>query len=263
MRIGFISDIHVRSDDNIPEVLRDVSIKKNIDLLIIAGDLTSHYKNIPKIIERILDGTSMDLRFIPGNHDLYRQGGGSSLEAYEKLLKSPYNLITNPIVEKYFVIFGDTGWYDYSYNPNGYTDKELEKKVYGMARWADKTYFNWDGASDQFVSEFFLNRLKNNMEMYSDKEMIVVTHTVPFEKFVTYKGDPYWDYFSAFIGSSKYGELYKKYGVKKCVFGHTHTRYHEMNEGVECICRPLGNIYELEGKDLYEEMMDALFVIEY
>lgn len=263
MRVGFISDIHVNENDNIPEIIKEIALEEELDLIIIAGDLSNHYKKIPSILNRIINGTNIDIRFIPGNHDLYRQGGKSSKDAYERLLNNPYNLISNPIIGADFAIIGDTGWYDYSYNPNGYTDEELMRKTYRFMRWKDKTYFNWDGKSDKEVFEYFYERLEKQIDKYSDKNLTVVTHVVPFEKFVVYKDTPDWDYFSAFIGSEKYGDLFVNFRVKTAVFGHTHERYNETHKGIQCLCRPLGNHYELTGKDLTKEIKEALYIKNY
>lgn len=263
MKVGFISDIHVGEYSNIPEIISEVAIKNGVELLIIAGDLCGHYKEVEHIIKRIVSGTKVDLRFIPGNHDLYRQGGRSSKEAYDTLLKSPYNLISNPIIGEGYAIIGDTGWYDYSYNPNDYTYEKLKEKKYGGMKWLDKSLFNWDGLEDPDVSSYFLLKLKDQISKFKGKELTVVTHIVPFEHFIICKEDPNWDYFSSFVCSKEYGELYVKEGVKMAVFGHTHTRFNETFNGIECICRPLGNKYELEKKDLFKEISDTLFIKEY
>jgi len=260
MKVGFISDIHVSKYSNIPEIIKEIACEKELDLIIIAGDICDHYDDTRKIIKRIVGGTQIDLRFVSGNHDLYRQGGRSSLEAYNALLNNPYNLTSHPIIGENFAIIGDTGWYDYSYNPNNYSVEKLKEKTYGHVKWLDKLYINWDDMDDAAISDFFINRLNEQIDNHIGKEVTVVTHFVPFEEFVIYKEDPNWDYFSSFTGSEKYGELFVSKGVKTAVFGHTHTRYHQTFKGIECICRPLGNKYELEGKDLYREISDAFFV---
>src|SRR5699024_641183 len=120
-----------------------------------------------------------------------------------------------------------------------YSEDDFAKGTYGSFTWPDKTYVDWK-MNDKEVTNRAVQRLENWLHTYKDKNIILTTHFVPFSHFVQIKNDPGWDFFNAMMGSTRFGELAVQYDVKKYIFGHIHTRYHEMYKGIEMIGNPLG-----------------------
>lgn len=265
MKIGFLSDIHLDVNKDFPvlQTLIDLCNQKELDKVVIAGDFSSDYTTILYVIDSIKRNTQTQIHFVPGNHDLYITRHKSSKQIYRELSSLPEYLATHPVDLGDWALIGDTCWYDYSYKDEAFTMQQIQKKSYKGKTWADKRYFQW-GAGDIEVHDYFLQNLQTQLEQWKGKNVIAVTHTVPYQRFVEYKElDPSWNYFSAFIGSKQIGELYDDYGVKVAVFGHTHTRYMEKHNQTLCLCRPLG--YYMEWKyamNIQRELEEALYVFE-
>lgn len=178
-----------------------------------------------------------NLLYVHGNHDIYH---ADSKYAYETLLQFPGNLGNGPVeLNDDWVIIGDGGWYDYSFGMKEYTNEQFSVGTFNGFTWTDKTHAHWPG-SDHDVTERQAAKLERWLQEYQEKSILMVTHFVPFSAFVEYKDDPGWDFFNAMMGSSRFGEMAMKYGVKKYVFGHVHMRYHQHYNGMEIICNPLG-----------------------
>lgn len=265
MRIGVISDIHLDVNKHFPvlESLCDFCNENHLDKIIIAGDFASDFSVVSYIIDYFNKNTRTKLHFVLGNHDLYICRGKNSKQIYDALSRFKECLVNCPVDLGEWVIIGDTGWYDYSYRDKFYTIEQIQKKSCGGMTWADKRYFQW-GVEDIEVNNYFLNNLENLLMKYHRKKIIAVTHTVPFRDFVIYKKEePVWNYFSAFIGSEKIGQLYEKYSVKVAVFGHTHFRFNEKRENMLCLCRPLGYYFEWKNpSDIQKEIQDAVYILE-
>lgn len=183
--------------------------------------------------------------------------------SYEILLEFPGNLGSGPIeLNNDWVIIGDGGWYDYSFGVEGYTKEEFALGTFNKFTWPDKIYAHWPG-QDHDETERYCKKLEGWLSAYSRKNIIMVTHFVPFSKFVICKDDPNWDFFNAMMGSSRFGDLAVKYGVKKYIFGHIHTRYHEQYKGMEIICNPLGYYpHEWDCGSAEEEIFSRVKVVE-
>lgn len=262
-KIGFISDLHidVNREKRVKEHLLKYVNSKSIDYLVIAGDISSKHREVIKFFRK---ESPCKLKWVPGNHDLYSSNKFDSSAIYEEYKELEENLITHPLLIGNIVIIGDTGWYDYSYRLSKFSKDKCRDKRYLNMQWADKTRFKWKNMKDEGISQMFIDNLKIQIEKYSDKEIIVCTHTVPYKKFVEYKGYLEWDYFTSFIGTEKLGKLFDRYeNIKTVVFGHTHMRYHEIYHGKECICRPLGYYFkEWTQSDTIKEIENCVCIKE-
>lgn len=265
MRIGIVSDIHLDVNKHFPvlQTLIRLCNQKQLDKVIIAGDFSSDYTAALHVIDSIKRNTQTEVHFVPGNHDLYISRDKDSKTIYHELGQLPECLATHPVDLGDWAIIGNTGWYDYSFQDEAFTLREIEKKSYQGMMWEDRRYFQW-GAEDKEIHDFFLHNLQSRLEQFKGKNIISVTHVVPYRRFVEHKeGNPSWNYFSAFIGTDKIGKLYDNYGVKAAVFGHTHTRYKETHNQTLCLCRPLGYHTEwIYPMDVQREMEEAVHVLE-
>lgn len=265
MKIAIISDIHLDVNKNFPVLLTlvDLCNEKKIDRLVVAGDISNDYKDIFYLIDVFKRKTQTNMHFVPGNHDLYTSGGKDSNTIYRELCRLNECLVAYPVDLGDWVLVGEAGWYDYSFKDKCFSTEQIQKKFYMGRVLADKKYFEW-GMRDEEINDFFLKNLEKQMKQFQDKRIISVTHSVPYKKFVTYKAsDSVWNYFCAFMGSEKIGELYDRYKVEVAIFGHTHVFHNETHKTTLCLCRPLG--YHWEWKytvDAKRQIEEALYVLE-
>jgi putative phosphoesterase len=266
MRIAILSDIHEglnrkKTKTDIIGVLKKWLAEHVPDVFIISGDMTAGPEKSLALLNELQNHTlKTRILFVHGNHDIYHE---ESDLAYQILLGFPGNLGNGPVeLDDEWVVIGDGGWYDYSFGIEGYTKEQFQTGSFNDFRWPDKTYANWK-MPDLEVTDHYLSKLENWLREYCGRKIILVTHFVPSSEYVSVKGDPSWDFFNAMMGSSRFGELAQKYGVKKYIFGHIHTRYHNQNNGIEMICNPLGYYPdEWERQSAEEEIFSCIKVID-
>lgn len=265
MRIAVLSDIHEGLNRKKTKTDIVASLKKWIavhspDVFIISGDMTAGPEKCLVLLNQLQgEFPQTRLLFVHGNHDIYHK---DSEVAYQRLLEFQGNLGNGPVeLDGNWVIIGDGGWYDYSFGIKGYTKEQFQTGTFNDFTWPDQTYAHW-AEKDVDVTERYLTKLENWLSQYSGRNVIMVTHFVPFSQFVLCKNDPSWDFFNAMMGSSRFGELAVKYGVKKYIFGHIHTGYHEVYNGIEIICNPLGYFpHEWNFESVEEELNSTIKVI--
>lgn len=243
MRIAVLSDIHEglnrkRTGKNIIGILRDWIVSNQPDCFIMAGDLTNKPAKTTAILQDLQAGfPQTKFLFVHGNHDVYAE---NSNEAVENMQTFPGDLSNGPVqLNDDWVVIGTGGWYDYSLAVQGFKQTDFEKGQYGDFIWPDKLHANW-GKSDQAVTQVYLAQLEAQLKKHHHKNIIMVTHFVPFKKFTIVKNQASWDFFNAMMGSQSFGDLALKYQVKKYIFGHIHHRYAENYRGIEILCNPLG-----------------------
>ncbi|MDQ0213956.1 putative phosphoesterase [Oikeobacillus pervagus] len=266
MRIAILSDIHEginrkNTKADIIELLKEWITDQSPDVFVISGDMTAGpEKSLPLLNQLQNHCPHTKVLYVHGNHDIYHE---DSTIAYETLLQFPGNLGNGPVkLDDNWVIIGDGGWYDYTFGIAGFNEEQFRLGTFNQFTWPDKTYANWPNC-DQDETERYLTKIEHWLKKFQGKNIIMVTHVVPFSQFLLCKGDPSWDFFNAMMGSSQFGELAIKYGVKKYIFGHIHTRYHEQYKGIEIICNPLGYYpHEWSFKTAKEEIFSTIRVIE-
>ncbi|MEN1968143.1 metallophosphoesterase [Lentibacillus sp. N15] len=243
MKIAILSDIHEginrkRTETDIMAILKRWIWKNKPEAFMISGDMANHPQKALQLLKALQDECAQtNIYFVHGNHDVYAD---NSADAYKMLLQFPGNLGNGPVMlNDDWVLIGDGGWYDYSHGLARYTEDDFAKGTYGTFTWTDKTQADWK-TTDNEITSHAVQRLEKWLHTYKDKHIIMTTHFVPFSHFVQYKNDPSWDFFNAMMGSTRFGGLAVQYGVKKYIFGHIHTRYHEMYKGIEMIGNPLG-----------------------
>lgn len=266
MRIAVLSDIHEginrkNTKTDLINILKKWIVKNSPDVFIISGDMTAGPEKCLALLNKI-QNECLETRifFVHGNHDIYHE---DTELAYQILLKFQGNLGNGPVeLNEEWVIIGDGGWYDYSFGIKGYTKEQFQIGTYNDFTWPDKTYAHWKVPDHELMNLYF-SRLETWLSEYRGRNIIMVTHFVPFSEYVICKDDPSWDFFNAMMGSSRFGELAQKYGVKKYIFGHIHTRYHDHYKGIEIICNPLGYYpHEWDLKSPEEEIFSCIKIIE-
>jgi len=211
----------------------------------------------------ILQNFSGKVLFVPGNHDIWTRTVDSFTlykKVIPQLLKEIdfHFLDGNPLVIGDTGFVGSIGWYDYSFREvprefekyfsnflfkfgkNGYIKKwsqigndEYMGKVCMVSEdgvkwkksvWQDKRYIKWDYNDLEFL-DYCLLQLRRDIDKLKDsvKEIIVITHHLPFFEFVPDLRDPIWAFNRVYLGSRKIGDLFFQYPkIKLVLFGHSH-----------------------------------------
>ncbi|MCJ1655642.1 metallophosphoesterase [Staphylococcus sp. NRL 16/872] len=270
MKIGAISDLHIDRNPKL-EVqaylasLTKVAMKRDIDILLIAGDISNHFQESYQFIRELQYKLSIPVLFVPGNHDYWVPDNSiTSEEIYEFYAKQPECLIGKPyIINNDWAIVGHTAWYDYSYADNKFEIERIERGKYYGATWQDKVKIDWQ-MDDRTLSQFTAKQTKNDLEKVSDKNIILMTHIVTHPQFVVPTPHRIFDFFNAFIGTRDFDSLYKNFSIKYSIMGHVHFRKTLFDNGVTYMCPCLGYRREWRTDNIEEEMNHALvdFVIE-
>lgn len=266
MKIAILSDIHEglnrkKTGADIVGLLKESLVQHAPDVFIISGDMTAGPEKSLALLKRLqTELPDLQVLFVHGNHDLYHE---DSTNAYEKLLEFDGNLGNGPVpLNEEWVVIGDGGWYDYTFGIEGFREQEFSTGRFNDFTWPDKIYAHWP-ENDVAITNKYLTKLETWLSRHQEKNIVLVSHFVPFSHFVQVKNDPSWDFFNAMMGSKEIGVLAEKYAVKKMIFGHIHTRYHEEYRGIDCICNPLGYYpHEWSGNSAQEEINSALKIIE-
>lgn len=286
MKIVALSDIHsdinkLYSPQNFSEEFSKVLGQiESCDLVVCAGDVSPDLNEIMYTLNLIVE--SIESRFyvfVPGNHDVWETREevteGISRKKYETILPKIVNeasfiyLPKQPIVvDEEVAVIGTNGWYDYSFrNPKWdtylkehgtwYDPKYLDGKM-----WMDVEYANW-GMSDKEVVEYMLTQLESDFAKVNGvPRKIVVSHHVPFREGVVYRDEVRWDYFSAFMGAARFGELFEKWGVELVIHGHTHFPLKYTAGNCRVICAPIGYQMEWVNDTTYDALRNRISVLQ-
>lgn len=295
MRIGLISDIH---GDFIPARRRalvlgsiaDTLRGSEVDVVVVAGDVANHYSKVASILGHLAVGRAVNL-YVPGNHDIWRtdrevqQGrtsfGALTLVAPEVCGVGFHYLPGAGLTVGGWGFAGSLGWYDGSFADPGLVavPGSYERMEYDGFVWQDRDRARWTDASgrrltDGEVTAQFVGRLEADLrslgcdEAGSGPPTVAVTHVLPVAELTQVKGVPGWDYFNAFIGSSRFGEMYARFPAVRAGFaGHTHASQRTIVGGRLFATSPIGYygtaefprdleprvaIFETSGRDLVE-----------
>jgi len=288
MRIGLISDLHVDVNIEYPimEILGKEISRQKIDLLIIAGDISeSPDKTIMlmKLFDKML-GDACGLLFVPGNHDMWNKvcPDRAPDEIYnrfvldERCLAGKVIRLAGAAGKPGLILTGDIGWYDYTLAYKGYAKEKLDEMEDGGRTWQDKLYNPWTNDNQARMERSIKDltarfetcmKIRETVAGAENDDIMVVTHMVPLWELSVTDAKPEWQYFNAFLGSSRLQELYKKYPVKYAVSGHVHFRKELEKDGIKHICPCLGYFNEwerfpLNSTDAEANVKDALYIME-
>ena len=270
-RILCLSDIHLdinsqeKGTDLLPTFITYIQ-KQAPDVVLISGDISNDWKTSINILDKLMESIEADIRFIPGNHDIWVSGDKSSWTAYEQFKAHPTSLINKPyVIGSKHVLIGDMGWYDYSFGTETIPHSLFAQQKKRL--WADGMYAKWQMDDIELFEKQYSN-LDQQFSDYSDKRIIFANHFVPFEDFikVSHTNDD-WNFCNAYMGSRKLGELIKHHpNIDWCIFGHTHQRFGviENHNGVNIICNPLGYSIEWSSISFEKELekVGSIILIE-
>lgn len=272
MKIAVLSDIHIDYNRkyevtrNLIEYLKE----NNCSAIIIAGDISSDYKETAKFLDKMAE-ESVSTYYVLGNHDYWNK----ELSFFDTIKYFIDHTIDNKFI-KYldlcsfkageFLIVGNSGWYDYSFRPFYVSIKEADKMRYAGGTWPDKRFINYGGFSNIKIADKLLDNLKSQITVAKQQSsnIISVTHIVPDSMFTTFIGDYSYDYCTSFFGNESIGEYCKNVPeIKTIIFGHTHTPFDKTIAEQRYICAPLGYYsHEWKTLDAKEEIKNRTIFLE-
>jgi putative phosphoesterase len=300
LRFALVSDLHIdinekRRFSTFTSTLIDYLSTLSIDGLIVTGDIAGKNSYLDKFF-RLSSKLEIEYQiFVPGNHDVWVNHKAEDLswfqlEQYLPQLCQKYGwhyLPGDPLSIGQIGIVGTMGWYDYSLRNMIWDDvvnfSDYERKVnpHTGYRWMDRSFAKFGKSTDEDLLLHFLQQLECDIQLSLEinpskmivcthfvPKMIVCTHFVPFREFVQYHGVLANDYFTAFYGSSKLGELILKYASElkqmAVVFGHTHQpKIQTLYESITGYCVPIGYPREygdIELEDLFNQRIHILSI---
>lgn len=250
VKIAAISDLHLDINKDYPvlDVLKEEVEKENADYLIIAGDIYEDFRNVIGEMRMLENGASFRVLYVPGNHDLWSPEPHKYKVDYiyssfcddERCLSGKY------VIDRDVAFIGDVGWYDHSFGNHERFSDEMFAKMYYMGRtWQDSIKNPWT-RDNMKRCDMQLDALSCALDMVRGKKVVAVTHMLPIREFTVLDARPEWEYFNAFLGSEKLGELFENKSVSYSISGHVHYRKEIEKNGVHYICPCLG--YKSEWK---------------
>jgi predicted phosphohydrolase len=254
MRVGAISDIHLRPDGSDDQLI--LEIKKRVedlnpDVFIIAGDISAKIDVLSDSLSKLYVSNCKNL-FVAGNHDVwFEQGEGfSSLEKYSHVLGEVckkhgwIHLPDQPFIVDKIAFIGSLGWSDYSFRR---TDLQIpeevyEQKQYKEAIWYDVFNIDWH-FTDKEATDLFNRKIEYDLSIIPEEieKIVFVSHHLPFKELTLYKHRLPWDFFSAYMGATSTGKiLLDDERVVLTISGHSHIRSRIRINGITAITVPIG-----------------------
>lgn len=266
MRAAVISDVHidVNKDYNVVEEIVKYLEANEIELLLIAGDISSYPEQSIEAVDEIERNSKAKVLYVPGNHDMWNKDGKypNNDVIYEMFCKDSHCLSGKVFETEDYVIIGDVAWYDYSFGRTGYSRQDFEKMSWNDRVWHDSLFNTWS-KDNEYRCNWFLETFEELMKKYADKKMVFMTHMLSHEAFTVPEQHLDWGYFNAFLGSRKLQELCEKYKPAYAICGHVHFRKSFTQNGVRWMCRCLNYYNEWrDNDDVSAQIADAMEIIE-
>ncbi|GJF49900.1 metallophosphoesterase [Staphylococcus argenteus] len=267
MKIGVIADLHIDRHNRLKpldylKTLIEVVKSKNIDILLIAGDISNDFKLTSHFIEQLTQNLDTLVRFVPGNHDLWNTEDTSTQEIWDSYKCMSQCLVEHPyIINDEWAIVGHTAWYDYSYAAKRFSLEQLQKGKYYGATWQDKERVSW-GISDQQLSKQAATQVRKDIQNVGARRIILVTHVVTHAEFIVPTPHRIFDFYNAYIGTSDFNDLYNLFDISYSVMGHVHFRKNLIEKGRHFVCPCLGYPRQWRTEDIYQEINETMQILE-
>jgi predicted phosphohydrolase len=299
LKLTFTSDLHV--DVTVPnakliDCLVSELLRIDPDVFIIAGDIAAGLESYARTLEKFSPLKCQKL-VVAGNHDIWVESKRKLKHGFDSSTK--YHDLLPEICREYDFVYlgleafrignigfvGSLGWYDYSFRNMSLDDRISRsmyvKGQYEYSMWMDKKYAWWlhDGArksyrldhgrhckSDETVTTEMADSLKKQLLALPQDEItriVAVLHHLPFREMVRHTGKLPWDFFSAYMGSQRLGEvLLGDRRVTHVLCGHTHFNKDITVGQVRTLCSPVGYAHEWPSGDLEQIARDRLQTLE-
>jgi hypothetical protein len=255
VNLAFTSDLHVDHHPEVVELIARQSVAARVDVLIIAGDVTSEIDTLAEVLRRFRAHVPRVV-YVPGNHDLWSlDGSADSRERYLEVFPAMCTrlavdyLPSGPVVLDGLSLVGQTGWYDYSLrDPRLDVEVPLaayERGSFGPLSWSDRRYMAWPDVDDRTLTAYMVARLRADLAVTPrDRPAWVITHMLPFAELVARKPLP-WGFVGGFLGAAALGdEIHRAVAegldVRRAIAGHTHFRREARIAGFTAETSPIG-----------------------
>lgn len=270
MRIGFISDLHIDRNTELPEkyylkILLETIKRQHLNRVVIGGDISNHFTKTLRFVEELQNQAEIPIHFIPGNHDFWeeKESRKNTREIYQLYKDHPQSLIEKPLkINEEYTLVGHPGWYNHAvYDKNKFSPDEVEHGKFRWAYWQDKLRMDWE-MSDQEVSKHFSQLIEKDLEKVTTDNIILQTHVVTIPEYTMPMPHRTFDFFNAFMATNDLKHVHKKYPITHQVMGHVHFRAKLLRDETEFITNSLGYRREWRSNDLEKEIQKSLVIIE-
>lgn len=253
MRIASVSDIHTDYASNrklFSKMVEQIGAGK-ADAVIVAGDVSHIDKLIVHCILLLRQVVEV-VAYLPGNHDLWVDRPGEDVrddpsfdtwDRHDRVLRKlveaagGHYLPTEPLRLGGVAIAGACGWYDHSFFRSEFRaqvpESALDDQAFNGMQWGDRTRTAFRGPDGRVMSDPQVARTMEDAlaaqltELEHDaqiKHVVCATHHQQYEQTVRRAGVLPWEFFNAFMGAERMGEVIDRYAkVGHVIYGHTHT----------------------------------------
>ena len=244
MKIAAISDLHLDINRDYPvlEALRDEVEESGASYLLVAGDVSEDFRLTGDKMRKLDESSSFSVLYVPGNHDLWSpEPDRYGIDYIYSFFKDDERCLTGKeMVDGDVAFIGDVGWYDYSFgNHCCFSDEMFEKMTYMGRTWQDGIRNPWT-RDNRGRCSLQLEGIESSLGRVEGRKIVAMTHMLPIREFTVLDARPEWEYFNAFLGSLRFGDLFESRGVSYSVSGHVHYRKETEKNGVCYICPCLG-----------------------
>ena len=228
------------------------------DGLLLLGDVAGRDLGIVSECLHLFDRFAGRKFFVAGNHDIWTDPDGDSLQKLEHDLPAVceeagfHPLDLEPARLDGTGLVGSIGWYDYSYRPGWLNiplrfyehkiapgaaarfgryrhllDETEDVPVAAMqiaSRWMDGEYVRLD-MSDAAFCDRLIDRLHTHLDAMATQcsRIVVGTHHLPSRAIFPESHEPRWAFATAYMGSEAFGQAILAYSQVKFAFsGHSH-----------------------------------------
>lgn len=259
MRIIATCDLHyniIRSRRPAEAVAREICAAGG-DLLLLLGDLAGVDLAVLERAFGLFDGFRGTRLFVPGNHELWAEPNGDSMQRYRHALpeicgrNGVHMLDRSPFRAGDVAVVGNVGWYDYTFRlsalgvPLRFYRNKIAPGSASMrpewrslleesddvppatrdivCRWMDGAHVRL-GCSDIEFTNATTTRLRADLESVADARRVVVgLHHVPFHELIPRLERRTTQFAAAFLGSELLGETIQAFpNVRQVFCGHSH-----------------------------------------
>jgi predicted MPP superfamily phosphohydrolase len=257
MRVLLTADLHYNHPRSRPlaDTLIDDMNRAGGDVLVVIGDTAVHEGDaLEQCLSRFtFRGPKL---IVAGNHELWTRGDDSYALFTEELPRRCRALgwqwlETDPFVTSDLAIVGSLGWYDYSFaqasleiplrfyehkvspgaaaHLDGFAhlldrvDDVSPRARQVVARWNDGRYVKLHRGDREFLAELTARLDQQLAGVAHVKNVVAVTHHLPFAELLPPPRTAQWDFAKAYLGAAALGRTLLKHAhVRHAFCGHSH-----------------------------------------
>lgn len=271
-QIGIISDLHIDQptvdESAIHTHLATLIRQKQIDMLLIGGDISNDYQRTFHFVEKLQIDTGVPVYFIPGNHDYWQteieKDAIDSWKIYEEFKHHPQSLIERTLdITTTTSVVGHSFWYNHAIYADRFSPEKIERGFYKGGWWQDKLHTNW-GMSDKALSTYFTEIVDKQLaKINANRQIILLSHMVVIPEYTVPLPNRIFDFFNAYIATDDVAKLIDRYPITHVSMGHVHFRHQlKKDNGIHYLVNCLGYKKEWRSNKLAQELEDAMAILQ-